>query len=71
MSIIVNQECFWMVLVENQSRTPKVRHVTLKSAQEEAARLSSNVKHRCYVLKVVGEITVRPPVPEYDYKEID
>ena len=49
---------FWMVLRDNAGSGAHLRHDTLKSAKEEAARLCEKERARFFVLKAVE--TVQP-----------
>lgn len=55
----------YMVMTANGTKPPSYKHITLPSAQAEAARLSKLYNTTCTILEVVGKVElVDVPVVE-------
>lgn len=50
-------DSFWMLYAEGQE-SPKFKHCTLESAQQEAERLAEKLNTQVYVLQAVEQVSL-------------
>ena len=66
----MNQETFWMLYADGKE-SPKFKHSSLISAQDEAERLAEKLGCKVYVLQAVEEVSLHKfnhvPLKEEEY----